>query len=400
MLHLLARRLLMPLFSAFLVMVTSGGLITWSRSSTAVVHASTVDDLSAKKKALEQSAAQAEQDANLQKSVAQRAAEKIQQVSGQIDNLSSVITDTDQSISDITGKIDEQNQNLDKLESILRGQKDQQNAVVRVLAEKLVSTPDILALFSNESISKRQADTQELNVLQRSVAAMYTKTIAAKSEVEKNKAELAKKSEELQSLKSQQEEQKRGLADVQDQQAALKDDAETAVVNLEAKARKARADEAGVEQQISAALTAAIRANASRGSVAPAPGTGGRVSRGMLVGHLGSTGNSSGPHVHFECRVGGSPVSCAPYVNNGTLTWPVSDFVISQGFGYTDYAAGGAYGGSIHTGIDLAGPYGQPVYAPANGTVILKQYYGGYGNAWAEQLDSGLVVLLGHMTGN
>jgi murein DD-endopeptidase MepM/ murein hydrolase activator NlpD len=50
-------------------------------------------------------------------------------------------------------------------------------------------------------------------------------------------------------------------------------------------------------------------------------------------------------------------------------------------------------------GVDLAGPYGEPVLAPADGTVILNKWYGGYGNAWAEQLDNGLVVLLGHMTG-
>ncbi len=138
----------------------------------------------------------------------------------------------------------------------------------------------------------------------------------------------------------------------------------------------------------------------SGGALSSHAGAGNRVRRGEVVGHLGSTGYSSGPHVHFEVRVNNSAVNPSSYVNNGTLVWPVANFQISQGFGYTDYAQSGAYGGSMHTGIDLAGPYGQPVYAPADGTVILRQYYGGYGNAWAEQLDSGLVVLLGHMTGS
>ena len=40
---------------------------------------------------------------------------------------------------------------------------------------------------------------------------------------------------------------------------------------------------------------------------------GGHVARGQTVGHLGSTGNSTGPHLHFEVASG-----------NGTLVDPLS----------------------------------------------------------------------------
>jgi len=56
--------------------------------------------------------------------------------------------------------------------------------------------------------------------------------------------------------------------------------------------------------RIGGAIVATLYAHQSRISVSP----GERVDKGQLIGLIGSTGYSTGPHLHFEVRVNGTPV--------------------------------------------------------------------------------------------
>ncbi|MGN1340247.1 MAG: peptidoglycan DD-metalloendopeptidase family protein [Oscillospiraceae bacterium] len=76
----------------------------------------------------------------------------------------------------------------------------------------------------------------------------------------------------------------------------------------------------------------------------------------------------------------------------GQFMWPVGG---SDGGQISEmmYGYGGYYG---HSGIDITAPYGTPIYAAESGTVILAQWYYGYGNCVMIQHANGMVTVYGH----
>jgi murein DD-endopeptidase MepM/ murein hydrolase activator NlpD len=90
----------------------------------------------------------------------------------------------------------------------------------------------------------------------------------------------------------------------------------------------------------------------------------------------------------------------------GKLLWPIPHATVSQGFGPSAYGFEAAYAGfaHFHTGIDLSVPLGTPVFAAADGVVVLARPMTdaagaliGYGNYVVIQHDAGLKTLYGHL---
>jgi murein DD-endopeptidase MepM/ murein hydrolase activator NlpD len=84
-----------------------------------------------------------------------------------------------------------------------------------------------------------------------------------------------------------------------------------------------------------------------------------------------------------------------PTGSPGTFAWPVSGTITSP-FGWRSNPFGGAP--EFHQGLDIAAPMGTTITASAGGTVILAQWYGGYGNYILIDDGGGYSTGYGHLS--
>jgi len=84
-----------------------------------------------------------------------------------------------------------------------------------------------------------------------------------------------------------------------------------------------------------------------------------------------------------------------PSGGSGSFSWPVTGTITSP-FGWRSNPFGGSP--EFHQGLDIAAPTGTTVTAAAGGTVIMAQWYGGYGNYILIDHGGGYSTGYGHLS--
>lgn len=121
----------------------------------------------------------------------------------------------------------------------------------------------------------------------------------------------------------------------------------------------------------------------------------GYVTRGTVIGREGSTGFSTGSHLHWSVYLNGAHTNPANYVNNGRMSWPEANFQISQGYGPANWQNANY---TFHDGIDMYAGFGAPIMATCDGNIIMDSFQpGGFGHYKVIDCGGGVWSLFGHM---
>ena len=295
-----------------------------------------------------------------------------------ISELDSKISDYESQLSDIQDQIDSTNDDInatqDKLDAAKEDEANQYEALkarIQVMYESgesdylsvLLGADDLQSMLNDKEYIK-SINTYDKNLLS-SLAEIREEIEGYEAELEDKQSKLESQQEEYQ---IEQESLQSIMDDKQEELASIGEDIDTVSSDISDVSADIDNESAYLNDILAQAAAAEAAQQAAEQQAAQE--------------QAGSTSSSS------------SSTSSSSSSSSTGFIWPTTSTYVSCYYGYRVAPTAGA--STYHQGIDIAGSYGDPIYAAASGTVTQAGYNSGCGNYVTISHGNGLYTVYMH----